>query len=360
MIKIQTALLAVALSTPFGLAIHDDLTREPLDPERLGALAWVADDQLAFDGDVNRDEFYSVEGLGQALEAQGRLADEPDDTDQPDEPERPELTAERLRRLVGTQRATLGPALAPLRFGMTADQAGEAVPRIKNWAAPGDELAGVVVLLEYLGKGETQLTAVKLEFRKNKDWARAALEMLWGRPQAQAAGADLWIDEDAGLRAVLRAEGDYVSIAFSQVLTLEQLLGKPGDKGILGFAPGKRVLGARIADLGALRDAVWVDPYYGEYAVLELPGVIVDPAARSTTKIMMNLDKGKVSSVELAFGCGQRCQEVHDVLRSRHGEPRATDQGAMVYGSSPGLEVRTTGQGQGQDGAIVLSASLTR
>jgi hypothetical protein len=358
MIKIQTALLAVALSTPFGLAIHDDLTRERPDPHRLQALGWAASDQFVFDGDEDRDDFYSLEGPGRALddEAQGQLADEPDGTD---EPARPELTASGLRLLVGAERATLGPALAPLRFGMTADQAGEAVPRIKEWAAPGDELAGVVVLPEYLGKGETQLTAVAIELRTDKDWATAALESFWGKPQVQASGADIWIHEELGLRATLRAEGDYVAIAFSQVITLEQLLGKPGDKSLWGFARGKRVLGARIADLGAMRESVWVDPYYGEYAVLELPGVDVDPAARSTTKVMMNLDKGKVNAVELAFGCGQRCQDVHEALRSRHGEPRVTDQGVMVYGSSPELTVRTTGQGQG-DAAVALSARFTR
>lgn len=338
MIKLQTVFLAAALATPFGLAIHDDLSTEVpsiLDEE------WAGDDGVEAAAPLGVPMV--AEGLAelereQAAEAMTVTAD-------------PQLAHDRalgedaLRRLLGAERASLGPALSALRFGMTSQQLAEAAPDVANWSLRSDELASASVALQYLAAAETQLSAVRIELSDRDGRLEGLVRAMWGEPQLAGEGRapDIWINDAAGMRAALATtEDDSIVLELSRVMTLEQLLAEPGSKKLFGFETGPRLLGTRIDQLEGAYPALAIDRFYREYATLDVPGVAIDPAANALTSVVIGIRDDKVSELKLSFGCGLRCGEVMAAFERKLGKPASVDELNQIYvfGRSPKVTLR--------------------
>lgn len=344
MIKIHTVLLSVALTTPFGLAIYDDFftDKQHVDSQAV---------REAQEGQVLLDGF----GQEPPAEGEGLVADDPAmlvdrgieerDVDEEEMARTPDEAA--LRQLFGQERATLGPALGRVRFGMTSAEIGEIAPEVKDWSTREDELGKARVNLEYLARSETRLTAIRIEIDDAGSAAEELLGRLWGEPQMTASdGAAIWVNDAAGMRASMRRMGQVLAVELSQSMTLEDLLGLDRESKLFGFERGKRLVGATIEQVQKLHDRVTVDSFYREYATLDLPGISMDPGGRSVTKVLMTLANGKVVKLDFSVGCGERCDEAMDMFQEKFGEP-ATGSGEYpthVFGSSPRIMVRISRQ----------------
>ena len=312
MLKPQSAILAAVLATPFGLAIHGELNKPKptLDRTVLAAtsVSHVADTRgdIAF-GDIDR------------------LAEPPLDEVEVEESNTPDADA--LRQVFGGERATMGPALAKLRFGMTANELRAAASEIITWNMRTDELGKIILYPEFMAARETQLSDVVLEAHDEDGAIETHLRDTWGAPQIEASGEQpaVWISADGHTRAALSAglpADDMTTVLFSQVVPLDELL--TSETAVFSFETQPSLLGATVAQLKDSYPQAAVDSYYQEYATLDIPGIASDPGASPLTRVNLTIESDAVTRMSFKIGCGSRCADVLAAFERRFGAA-ATD-----------------------------------
>ncbi len=358
MIKLQTALLAAALAAPFGLAIHEDATRDKR-PE-FAPQAESFDDLFRGQGD---EPFYRRQAamerrlaLAEAARAEAEMRAEQDaleaaerdalgDDGEHLEAQSRTLAESELEKLFGQERAVMGPALAGLRFRMTAAEVQKHAPEVRAWSERSDELGKAQVYLEYLIKSDTRLSTVRVEVYDGSGRVESFLRKRWGEPQIADSGdgVEIWINEDKGVRAALPigGRGDELAVEFSQIRTPGSLFDRSKKKRVFAFETNAPLLGIAVKQLERSYPDVVVDPYYHESAVLDLAGISVDPRALPITKVTMNIADGKVGQVSFGFSCGDSCESALAAIARDLGEPASSDEdaGTTVYGTSPKVTV---------------------
>lgn len=356
MIKPGTVLLAAVLIAPFGLAVHDDLTTD-----RSSLSGYVEYDEHAGDQDdadeLDGQDYRTFAGFAGALDEdeEQRIID-----NALARVERQAKAAEGATQIatkyLGEARATLGPALAGIRFGAGADVA------LDGLGAELDPAAGYVSVL-FAAEADSVVSGVRVIAYEHA--GTRLLELLterWGTPQIGDQSGHgfevdgIWVSDDSRSRAVLRQIGGDLGIAIGWSMAPAELLDQK-DKARLLASENKPLLGMRVAELESRYQHVSVDPYHGEYATSTIPVLATDPTAAQSNTIELRIDKksSRVSRIDLELGCGSACAALESTLQSKYGDPTiagpdhtgADDGDARIYGSSPRVRVQSWSNGQG-------------
>lgn len=351
MLNLQNVSLALVLSAPFGLAIHDELTKEtPEINEHLSGL--FGSDYLGYDDPEyvydDDDVELSDEEVARILReagSSGELADvEPEEA-------APELTPAALQELFGAERATLGPSLSGARFGMAHDQVVAAVPNIGMFSlGDPDMFPGVAVYPEYAESADarlTRLTRLTVGLRDPSDRVEDHLVRAWGEPQItnEGEGFVAWIGADGHSRAVLAREGrDLREISFDHAITVQELFARPRQgKGVFSFENQRPILGATIEQLQAGYDNVAINPYDQQSGELVLSGIATDHEARASLVVELLLSEGKVTHMILMVPCqDDACTDVVAAATRRFGTPAPIGdeaEGRLRFGKAPAVTV---------------------
>lgn len=330
MSKLTTAVLAVALAAPFGLAIHDDLTTDRSGLDLYGLAQeesqWGTSSTLGFAADPDSVE---EEDLG-ALDLAGE-ADLEDDSEV--NAQVPSLSEESLRKLLGSAPASMGPELAMLRFGMSRDEIEAKASSVLAFEERADDLSRVNVWLETAARGGTALSAVRLDI---PDGGGVLEELLsgWGDPAivGQDSRPDIWVNRETGVRAAaLPAMGGVVTITFSSVMTPEAMIA-PADKRF-GFEGKKSLLGLSLDDLRAEYPSAQVDPYYEEYATLDTPGLSCDADASPLQQVDIKIRDRRVVELRWMIPCGgEEVAGILNALSAKFGGPAQCESGVCTFG----------------------------
>ena len=313
MFEPKHVILAVVLATPFGLAIHDEITRAKPDIEHLqfsaniyGAVNGYADDREP------DDELLAQAEMERQLDRESAEAEEQSTA----------LSQATLNQLFGKEAATLGPALAEVKFGLTRDQLERQAPTLVGWEYRSDELGRVMVYPEFVANNETELSNLVLELPDPDMQVETYLRERWGAPTIEAADElpAIWVSPDGHTRAVLSAPDEVLAIVLSPVMSVASLLEPPADgQGLFSFETGPALLGGKVDQLTQSYPRLNIDPYYQDYGILDLPGIASDPGATPFTRLTVVIKSGEVNAMSFKIGCGARCADVVSAFEGRFG-----------------------------------------
>lgn len=328
MFEPKTVILAVVLSTPFGLAIHDEITREKPDLDSLSLSASLY-------GSLDTDFDMSAEGAEDAeieamlarleLEAEREAAALADEIPEPPPPPAA-LGAGTLSQLFASEPATPGQALAGVRFGMTRTEIQKDAPDLSAWELRSDELGRVLAYPEFMVHNNQGLSDVVLEIPDPDLQVETYLRERWGAPQIEADDElpAIWISPDGHTRAAMSAPDEHVSVVFSQVQSLAELLKPPaGSAGLFAFETGPALVGSDLDQITASYPNMVVDQYYQDYATLDVAGIASDPGGTPFTRVTMGVKSGQVVSLSMKIGCGSQCADVIKAFEARHGKSQS-------------------------------------
>lgn len=355
MFQPKTVILAVVLTAPFGLAMHDEFSRDkPAIDRSMLASSLAGEDRLGtqYVAYAN-DEPTEAEKLA-ALRAELEIRAERSAAERLPEPPAPPRAAPgsaALIQLFGDSRATLGPALAEVRFGATRDELARTAPTLIAWQSRSDELGRVHAYPEFMTNGETEMSDLVLEIPDPDMHVETFLRERWGAPQIEA-GHDLpaiWVSEDGKTRAAVSGPDETISVVFSAVTSVDKLLVAPTDGGTFAFETGPALVGGNIDQLSQNYPRLNVDRYYQDSARLDIPGIASDPGASPYTRVNMIIKSGVVESMSFKIGCGERCADVVTAFEVRFGaskqDRRSGKDSDRVYRfkTTPGLTLTIYG-----------------
>lgn len=382
MLDTNTVVLGLVLATPFALAIHDEVTMDRPDEQEIAYMSMTGASEFGggfedlfreptySNWDESRVGFDEPRGVRMTLSADERhrllekafdaIDDLPDHdgvtggalegiaTGEPARggesagpPSAPSLSAEALAQLFGDQRGTMGPALAAVRIGMTADQVRKQAPEVAAWSERSDELGRVVLSLEYLATGETELSRVILEVEDASGEIENYLLAHWGEPQIEALrdidnnAPIMWIREDGHLRAAMWvAANGHTRVSFTRVMPIRELLSVSNGQ-LFSFETGRSLIGATVDELKTAYPRVVVEPFYQERASLDIPVLQSAHAARAFTRVSMKLKSATVRELTMKLSCGTSCDLVVAAFDKRFGKPARSlvgaDAGTVTY-----------------------------
>ena len=325
MFEPKNLILALVLTAPFGLAIHNEITREKPDLEWLERSGDMADDRYGEDVDPYAvDRMPDVDELRARAELERQLAIAAAEAEaewgEPEPLQAP--SKETLNQIFGPERATFGPALAAVRFGLTRAELEQQAPTLTSWELRSDELGRVSVNPEFMTNNETELSDLVLEIIDPDGAVETYLRERWGAPTIEAADElpAIWISPDGHTRALIGEPDEVVAVVLSPVVSVQELVAAaPAGKGLFSFETGPALVGGHVDKLTASYPRMRVDPYYQDYATLDLPGIASDPGATPFTRVTMAIKSGEVTSLSFKIGCGERCADVVSAFEGRFG-----------------------------------------
>lgn len=294
--------ISALMAVPFGIAIYQDSKRTEAD--RLRELMGGMDDEFNPYASDDYDDLDSYESRERMAEIERELAEMRALSGEgggayaaEEEPARTSLDEASIRRLIGSDTASPGPALAGLFVGMRVTDVSSLPDSMIEWLEEDEGPFDARVSLDYGGPDDANVVAIRVSF---DDYGKAitALRDAWGSPTLSSDEHHVWLagdSQDAQARVILTHSDDTntTELAFSKSLSPEALLA-PRDKKRLGFET-KPILGATSAAIkAAYPDAM----DYDDSLLLELPGFQGSTAA--TTDIEINFgDAGKAEEIEL-------------------------------------------------------------